>query len=430
MALSNISRRTFLRGAGLSGAAVQIGLPPLAAMFNSSGTAYAAETKRGTSKAIESRFVLWFNGNGIVENYWMPHETGSDYEITPCLKPLAPFRNDVHIISGLDNPNGRGHHGAMSSLMSGEAFTGRGAGGPSIDQLVAQKIGNDSRFRSLQIGVCQESFGESIQRNMSWAARDRPLPPEMIPHRLFDRLFGGKDIGWIERKKSVLDRVREDASAFNARLGQEDKTRLDEYLTSVRTVERSIASLPPDYALELQRPEDTGDMRDWPRIAKLQSDLLVHALASGQTRVASYMLTKCQSLTRFPWLGHTTIRHHDYTHTRANSPEGQRIMRDICRWHVEEFAYLVGKLKSMPEGDGNMLDRTLLVYVHEHAEANSHKTSGMSAILAGHAGGLKTGLHSSVTGTVGDLYLTLADEVMGAQAGKFPSASGKLSDLV
>ena len=176
MAFSNISRRTFLRGAGLSGAAVRIGLPPLVAMFNSSGTAYAAETKRRTGKAIESRFVLWFNGNGIVENYWMPHETGSDYEITPCLKPLAPFRNDVHIISGLDNPNGRGHHGAMSSLMSGEAFTGRGAGGPSIDQVIAQKIGNDSRFRSLQIGVCQESFGESIQRNMSWAARDRPLP--------------------------------------------------------------------------------------------------------------------------------------------------------------------------------------------------------------------------------------------------------------
>ena len=242
MAFSNISRRTFLRGAGLSGAAVQIGLPPLVAMFNSSGTAYAAETKR-PGKAIESRFVLWFNGNGIVENYWMLHETGSDYEITPCLKPLARFRDDVHVISGLDNPNGRGHHGAMSSLMSGEAFTGRGAGGPSIDQVIAQKIGNDSRFRSLQIGVCQESFGESIQRNMSWAARDRPLPPEMIPHRLFDRLFGGKDLGWIERKKSVLDRVREDASAFNARLGQEDKTRLDEYLTSVRTVERSIATL-------------------------------------------------------------------------------------------------------------------------------------------------------------------------------------------
>ena len=410
----------------MGGAAVRIGLPPLAAMFNSNGTAYGATS----AKPIESRFVIWFNGNGIVEDFWVPRETGSDYRITPCLKPLEPFKKDIHVITGLDNPNGKGHHGAMSSLMSGQPFTGRGAGGPSIDQVIAQKIGNESRFRSLQIGACQESFGESIQRNMSWAERDRPLPPEMIPHRLFDRLFGGKDLGWIERKKSVLDRVREDASAFNARLGEEDKARLDEYLTSVRSVERTIASLPPEYATELERPEESGDMRDWPRIAKLQSDLLVHALASRQTRVASYMLTKCQSLTRFPWLGHTTDQHHGYTHTWSASPEGRRIMRDICRWHVEEFAYLLAKLKATPEGEGNLLDNTVLVYVHEHAEANSHKTSGMTAIVAGHAGRIKTGIHSEMAGTVGDLYLTLADEVMGAQAGKFPSASRKLSDIV
>src|SRR5262249_23260076 len=163
--------------------------------------------------------------------------------------------------------------------------------------------------------------------------------------------------------------------------------------------------------------DDTGDMRDWPRIAKLQSDLLAHALASGQTRVASYMLTKCQSLTRFPWLGHTTLRHHDYTHTRATAIEGQRIMRDICRRHGEEFAYLVGKLKSIPEGDGNLLDNTLLVYTHEHAEANSHKTSGMTAIVAGHAGNAKMGMHSMMTGTVGDLYLTISEEIMGARIG-------------
>ena len=113
-----VSRRNFLRGASLAGAAVRIGLPPLAAMFNSNGTAYAA------GGAIPSRFVLWFNGNGIVENYWIPRTTGSDFELTPCLSPLAPFKQDVHVITGLDNPNGKGHHGAMSSLMSGEAFTG------------------------------------------------------------------------------------------------------------------------------------------------------------------------------------------------------------------------------------------------------------------------------------------------------------------
>jgi hypothetical protein len=105
-------------------------------------------------------------------------------------------------------------------------------------------------------------------------------------------------------------------------------------------------------------------------------------------------------------------------------------MRDICRWHVEEFAYFLGKLKSIPEGDGTLLDHTMVMYTHEHAEANSHKTSGMAAILAGHAGSFKTGRHSMLTGTVGDLYLTLSEEVLGAQIGKFPSASKKLTDIV
>jgi len=430
MTSSTISRRSFFQSMGVSGAAVRIGLPPLVAMFNSSGTAYAAAAPKVAQKSIESRFVLWFNGNGVVERYWTPRQTGRNYQISPCLKPLAPLRDDVHLVTGLDNPAGRGHHGAMSALMSGKPFTGRGAGGQSIDQTIAGKIGNDSRFRSLQIGVCQESFGESIQRNMSWAATNRPLPPEMIPQRLFDRLFGGKDIGWIDRKKSVLDRVREDAAAFSNRLGTEDKTRLDGYLASVRAVERSIASLPPEYSQVMERPSESGDMRDWPRIAKLQSDLLVHALASGQTRVASYMLSKCQGLSRFPWLGHTSDRHHGYTHGSVETPEGQRIMRDICRWHVEEFAYLLAKLKSMPEGDGNMLDNTCLVYVHEHAEANSHKTSGMSAIVAGRTGAMKTGMHSVVAGTMSDLYLTLADEVLDAGIETFPSANKKLSDIV
>src|SRR5260370_5625528 len=161
MASTAVSRRSFMRGVGLGSMAVRIGLPPLAAMFNSTGTAYAAKT--GVSP-IESRFVLWFNGNGVVENYWVPREVGANYSITPCLRPLEPFKQDIHVITGLDNPNGKGHHGAMSSLMSGEAFTGRGAGGPSIDPGIARKIGDDSRVRSLRIGACRHSSGGSLQR--------------------------------------------------------------------------------------------------------------------------------------------------------------------------------------------------------------------------------------------------------------------------
>src|SRR6476661_8732996 len=335
-----LSRRSLLKGLTAAGGPIMVGLPPLVSMFNSLRTTYAAvPTAEGAEKAIESRFVLWFNGNGIPERYWIPSEEGANYHMTPCLQPLAPFRSDIHVLSGVDNAAaggmGNGHTNSMSGLMTGTHFTGRGPSGPSIDQVIAGKIGGDSRFRSLQIGVSQESFGESIQRNMSWAGYDRALPPEMLPNRLFDRLFGSRDAGWINRKKSVLDAVQEDASGLRTALGREDQTRLDEHLSSIRDLERAIATLPPEYR-RVDPPETDGDMKDWPKIARLQSDLLVHALASSQTRVASYMLTKCQGLTRFPWLGYTAARHHDYTHRDgkapgADGPDGQRIMRDINR---------------------------------------------------------------------------------------------------
>lgn len=312
-------------------------------------------------------------------------------------------------------------------------FTGRGAGGPSFDQVLASKIGGESRFRSLQIGVSQESFGESIQRNMSWSGYERALPPEMLPDRLFDRLFGKREDGWVNRKRSVLDTVQEDAAELKKNLPKDDQARIEEHLASVRDVERAVTSLPPVY--RRIDPPEYEDMKDWPRIAKLQSDLLAYALVTRQTRVASYMLTKCQGLSRFPWLGFTAARHHDYTHADGKAPgadgvEGQRILRDICRWHVEEFAYFLSKLKSIPEGDGTLLDHCCVLYVHEHAEANPHKNSGHGSILAGHAGRLATGMHSQVTGTIGDLFVTLAEDVMGTNIGRFPTATGKISHIV
>jgi hypothetical protein len=421
-----------------AGARIAIGLPPLISMFNSTGAAYAATTNEAAAKPIESRFVLWFNGNGIPERYWIPENEGADYEMTPCLAPLAAWRKDVHILSGMDNAaangKGNGHTNSMSGLMTGTDFTGRGPSGPSIDQIIAGKIGGDSRFRSLQIGVAQESFGESMQRNMSWAGYERALPPEMIPHRLFDRLFGAQEEGWVNRKRSILDAVMADATELKKRVPGEDQTRVEEHLAGIRDLERSIAGLPPEYR-NVDPPDFDGDMKDWPRIAKLQSDLLVQALATHQTRVASYMLTKCQSISRFPWLGYTSARHHDYTHagekvSGADGADGLHVLRDICRWHVEEFAYLVSKLESTPEGDGTLFDHTTLVYVHEHAEANPHKNSGLAMIVAGGSPKVAKGSHTRVTGTVGDVYMTVADEVVGAGIKKFPTATKKIGAIL
>jgi len=432
-----LSRRTFLKGLTAGGAVVQVGLPPLAAMFNFSGTAYAADAAvtGAKSAAIDKRFLLWWNGNGIPERYWIPRETGADYELTPCLEPIAKVREYVHVLSGVDNVaarldgQGNGHFSALCGSMTGTAYTGRGAAGPSIDQILAAKIGTKSRFRSLQVGVAQESHGENVHRNMTWAGYERALPPEMIPHNLFDRLFGVKDEGWVNRKKSVLDVVSADVTNLEGTLGAADRQRLDQHLTSVRDLERAIASLPPDYGKNIKEPEDITDLTDYPKIAKLQSDLVIHAFASGQTRVAAYMLTKCQSLTRFPWLGHADNRHHDYTHTNAGSPQQQRVMRDICRWHVEEFAYFLEGLKSIPEGEGNLLDHTTAIMVHEHAEANPHKCNGLAVLVAG--GGIKGGTHTKTHNSFGDIYLTVAEEVLKTKLGKeFPTAEEKMPFLV
>src|SRR3954454_25114664 len=433
-----VSRRRFLQGLTLAGGAVQVGLPPLVSMFNSTGTAYAAAG--GATKPIESRFVFWFNGNGIPERYWIPSETGAEYHLSTCLSPLAPFRKDIHVLSGLDNQAaavsgpGNGHHKAISGVTTCTPFTGHGAGGASIDQAIAAKIGRESRFSSIQIGVSQESFGESIQRNMSWAGYDRPLPPQMLPNKLFDYLFGAREEGWVNRKRSILDAVREDAVALQKQVPKDDAVRVDEHLSAIRDLERAIAGLPAGYR-RIDPPDYDGDMKDWPRIAKLQSDLLAQALVTRQTRVASYMLTKGQGLARFPWLGLSAVRHHDYTHADGKAPgadgaDGQRVLRDITRWHAEEFAYLLAKLKSIPEGDGTVLDHCCLVYAHEHAEANPHKCSGLAMIVAGHAGRLKMGSHTRVMGTIGDLYLTLADEIMEANLGRFPTASKKMTEIL
>jgi len=412
---------------------VIVGLPPLISMFNSTGTAYAAET---TGKgAIGKRFVIWFNGNGIPERYWIPSRTGADYDITPCLSPIGRLKDDVLVLSGLDNMyGGNGHPQSLCALMTCTRLSSSGPSAASLDQLIAGKIGGNSRFRSLQIGVSQESFGGALQKNMSWAGPNRPLPPEEIPHRLFDRLFGARDLGWVNRKRSILDAISKEGALLRKGLPKEDELRLDEHLSSIRDLERAIASLPPNYQ-HVTQPEEDFDLKDWPRIAKIQSDLLAYAFATGQTRVASYMLTKCQGLARFPWLGHTAARHHDYTHKDGKAPgergeEGQRILRDICRWHVEEFAYLVAKLKSIPEGDRTLLDNTALMYVHEHAEAGPHKTSGMIALVAGSKEKLTLGRHTKIAGTIGDLYTTLFDGVMGASLGKMPTATRQLSEIL
>ena len=426
-----MSRRSFLKGFALSHAPIVVGLPPLISMFNSNGTAYATEASFSgkTEAPIEKRFVFWFNGNGIPERYWIP---SVPWSAKKTLRSCSNSRTGPS--PGVPSQRRSARQERRWMTGSCRRYTGRGPGGPSLDQILARRMDANSRFRSLQIGVSQESFGGAIQKNMSWAGPDRPLPPEEIPHRLFDRLFGASEESWVQRKRSILDAVLQDATQLRKTLPREDELRLEEHLSSIRDLEHAIVSLPPHYQ-KIPQPEEDFDMKDWPRIAKLQSDMLAYALVTGQTRVASYMLSKCQGLARFPWLGHTAARHHDYTHQDGKAPgetgaEGQRILRDICRWHVEEFAYLVAKLNSIPEGTGTLLDNTVLLFVHEHAEAGVHKNTGGIAVLAGSKDQVVHGSHIKIAGTIGDLYLTVADDLLNAGLGKVPTANRRLTEIL
>ena len=305
----------------MTGAAVRVGLPPLAAMFNMQrhGVRRDGEDRRRRSSRASS------SGSTATG---FPSTTGSratsapDYEITPCLEPLSSLRNDIHVISGIDNPNarvtapGQRHHKSMSGLVSGTPFTGRGAGGPSIDQVIAGAIGGESRFRSLQIGVCQESFGESIQRNMSWAGYDRALPPEMIPHSLFDRLFGAREQAGSGARRASSTRSATTWRDLQPSLGQADQQRLDEHLTSVRELERAIASLPPDYGKNVKEPEDVA--RPEGLAAHREAPVRPPGARAGLGPDARRLLHADQVPEPgrgFPWLGYTRLRHHDYTHT-------------------------------------------------------------------------------------------------------------------
>ena len=242
-----VSRRRFLKGITLAGGAIQRrAVPPLGE--------HVPIPRHGLCRGL---------GGGLRNTYREPlrilvqrqrdsgagldsRGDGADFHFSPCLTPLAPFRNDIHVLSGLDNQAanvsgpGNGHHKAISGVTTCTPFTGHGAGGPPAARPSRPRIGQQSRFSSIQIGVSQESFGESIQRNMSWAGFDRPLPPQMLPNKLFDYLFGVREEGWVKRKRSILDAVREDAQALEKEVPKDDAARVEEHLSAIRDLERGI----------------------------------------------------------------------------------------------------------------------------------------------------------------------------------------------
>jgi hypothetical protein len=409
-----ISRRTVLRGAGAAGT-VAIGLPLLEAMMP---RAVGGKSAFAQSSLVPKRLVVVFTANGTVQSLWAPSSGGSALDLAghPIHAPLEPFQNKLLMVHGVDqemayNSIGDGHQTGMACLLTNEAilpgnlfceggcepgsekYVGWG-GGISVDQYVANEIEKDvvTKFRSLELGV--QTGNGSVWSRMSYANADEPLPHRNDPNQNFVDIFGDlvEDPFKLEliRKKrhSVLDVVIPQYEAFNKTLGKADRVRLDQHLESIRAVEKRIDSV-GGVGEHCEQPtiEDPGDVNqndNFPAVGRAQMDLLVMSLACDLTRVASLQWSGAVSNKRFSWLPEPISEgHHDLSHYEDGDAYAQDALTRINHWYTEQFAYLIGAMDAIDEGDGTMLDNSVVLWVNELGQGNSHTRRDIPFIIAG-----------------------------------------------
>jgi hypothetical protein len=433
-----LSRRAVLRGFGTA-----LALPWLEAM--------AADKRRRGGPPIRLAFLYVPNGAHMAD--WTPPEVGNGFSITPSLKPLAPFRRELLVVSGLaqdkarDHGDGPGDHArSMATFLTGvHPRKTDGANirvGISADQVAAQTIGRDSRLPSLELGCdesaqsgnCDSGYSCAYSSNISWRSESMPMAKEVDPRLVFDRLFadGGPVAAGSARalrqhyRKSILDLVADDARRLDARLGGVDRRKIDEYMTSIRELERRIESAttpsePPPGAV---RP--SGPPSDYREHIRLMFDLLALAFQADVTRVATFTFANEASNRSYHFLG-VADGHHDVSH-HGGDPEKQRRIGTINRFHVEQFAYFLGKLKAAREADQTLLDRSLIVYGSGISDGNSHDHANLPILLAGRGGGtVVPGRHLRFPGEtpLNNLFLSLLDRV-GAEVPYLGDSTGRL----
>ncbi len=401
------TRRNLLKAA----LGASIGLPWLETLAGRPAHAQAASS---------ARFVAMFSPNGTIREQWRPTGSETDFTLSPILAPLEPHRSDLVIVSGVDQQGGGGdgHQNGISGMLTGGGllhgpFAGVGAPptgwaeGPSVNQRLADVIGRASTFRSLEIGV-QVGAADNWGR-MCYRAKNQPLAPREDPGRLFDNVFGPQLLDPAERarrsarRQSILDYVKDELSALSSEVSAADRQRLDAHLTYLREVEarlRSQAESAGDCTLP-PRPEASSSGNDaFPEVGALQTNLLVLALACGQTRVASLQWSRSVSQVRFTWLG-IDDSHHALSHLPDSDAAAQDKLLRINRWYAERFADLVTKLKSYPEGDGTLFNQCLLFWCNELGKGNTHSRDDAPYVLAGSAAGaLTTGRYLEYAGDV------------------------------
>ncbi|HTM52879.1 MAG TPA: DUF1552 domain-containing protein [Pirellulales bacterium] len=439
-----ISRRTVLRGLGTA-----VALPFLDAMRPL--RSLAAEGQ----KSAPTRMAFIYVPNGKHMPDWTPTAIGESFELPYIMEPLAQVKQQLLVVSGLaqdhGRPNGDGpgdHARALASFLTGsQPRKTHGADikvGVSVDQVAARKVGQQTRFASLEIGCdrgaqagnCDSGYSCSYSTNISWRSDTTPQAKEVDPALVFERLFNTGSSGELRTrreklKRSVLDYVLEDAHDLHARLGSKDRRKLDEYLSSIRELERRIgqaADLPetpkPDY------PRPTGIPKDYGEHIRLMYDLLALAFHGDLTRVATFVVANEGSNRPYPFIG-VTDGHHDLSHHGGND-EKQKKIREINRFHVTQLAYFLEKLNGMSEGDENLLDHSMILYGSGLGDGNAHNHDNLPILLAGRGGGTITpGRHMKCEKEtpLNNLFLSMLDR-MSSSTEVLGDSTGRLEGLV
>jgi hypothetical protein len=449
-----LSRRAVLRGLG----GTVIALPFLDAMV---GLGRRAEAQTLT---FPKRFVVWYTPNGTVpKNFW-PVRTGADTEFTlsPILEPLAAHKSDLLVLEGIDllaslNGPGDAHQKGTGTCLTaielqegdfaGDAGESAGwANGISIDQHIANQIGNDTTFRSLEFGVLVQ--GSSVRSRISYRGPGQPLPPENDTYTMYRRLFGDPNVTPEElerqklRRQAVLDSVSGEYERLRGKLGTDDRHKLEIHLEAVQSIQARLAKSQTEFdgtickRYDQGAPVDVSRVSSMPELARLQMDLMAMAFACDVTRVASLMWTQSTAGHIYSWLG-DQIRegHHSLAHKGDEDTTKVAQNTAINRWHAEQLAYFIQKLKEIPEGDGTVFDNTVILWTNEQAKGNNHDRRNMPYVVAtGQAGGIfRTGRYITQTTETGHNKLLVslmnAMGIAGDTFGNPEYGSGPIPDL-
>jgi hypothetical protein len=432
-----IGRRAILRGAG-----VTMALPWL--------ESFAARAATTGADAFPKRFGVVFLGCGVNEDYWGSQGSGAGMQLSKSLSPLEPMKSKINVIHGLFNQGATGlgiHPPQTGSLLTG-AVLEKGANihsGVSVDQMIANHTGQDTLQPSLVLaceqpitGFHESNYSLAYSSHISWQSPDSPVPNECYPSLAFDMLFENR--GSL-LNLSILDRVKDRAARLSRKISAGDNAKLDEYMTSVREVEKRVegmrkakdkaddaAKLKSRPAWTMQRPAN-GLPEDLREHARLMCDLIAIAFQTDKTRVASLIISRDLSSLYYPFL-EVKEGHHGASHNN-NSDAYER----ITRFHVSQFAYLASKLDSMPEGNGTVLDNSCLMFLSNLWIGRTHNNSRLPLVLAGGLGGTLQTVRTLDYVNAGDekrkvcsLYLSLMDR-MGMKLDRFGDAGNRLEGL-